>query len=115
MNKLIISYDLVRKNSQYYANIIKTIKSFGEAKKIHLSSWLLLTRNTADEVSLAISKTIDLNDSIFIGTLNNYLAIGLHKNNQTGYTFIKDLWDSANYEYDNTPTRQIFHQNSNTK
>ena len=109
MNRLIISYDLIRKNSQYYATIIKTIQSLGEAKKIHLSSWLLVTENNALQVSMVISKHMNQEDSLFVGALYND-SVGLYGNSQKNYTIIEDLQETVNTLNNvHIPIRSPFH------
>ena len=109
MNRLIISYDLIRKNSQYYATIIKTIQSLGKAKKIHLSSWLLVTKNNAHQVSMVISKHMNQEDSLFVGTLHND-SVGLYGNNQKNYTIFEDLQETVKPLNDvHIPIRLPFH------
>ena len=109
MNRLIISYDLIRKNSQYYAIIIKTIKSLGEAKKIHLSNWLLVTNSSALQVSIVISKHMNQEDSLFVGALYND-PVELYGINQKKYTIIEDLQKTiTDLNVKSIPVRLPFH------
>jgi len=68
MNTYIIAYDL-SKPGQNYNDLIKTIEAYKTWSKMQQSVWIIVTKETAEQVRDKLTRYIDANDKLFVGGL----------------------------------------------
>ena len=65
----IITYDL-KEEGQNYTEILKRIKSYGTWAKLGRSEYIVVSNQTHTEIRDYLKGALDLNDALFVGTLN---------------------------------------------
>ncbi|MFZ3193562.1 MAG: hypothetical protein WA154_10200 [Moraxellaceae bacterium] len=80
MNTIGISYDLFRKSSKHYRDLVSCIRGNYEVRLRQKSVWLVYTNESADEVQRRLSMFIDSRDKLAVfeanqGDVNRFLAL----------------------------------------
>lgn len=80
MNTIGISYDLFRKSSKHYQDLISCIRANYEVRLHQKSVWLVYTNESADEVQRRLSMFIDSRDKLAVfeanqGDVDRFLSL----------------------------------------
>ncbi|MFL5894045.1 MAG: hypothetical protein ACJ76Z_02895 [Thermoleophilaceae bacterium] len=73
---LLVSYDLRGddETSADYAGLIATIKGYGNSEQVMLSTWIVVTDRSAEDVRDQLLRQIDEDDRLFVGPLSKPAA-----------------------------------------